>query len=101
MAGKLLGDTEVREAIKDGLLEVSELDADGVNLRSADCRIQPRSLDLTVGQIFDPPKDMHGLDNLERWPQPLMRLLSLRTRARFGIFSSCAERLSVISKCAE
>ncbi|MEL0438456.1 dCTP deaminase [Phycobacter sp. K97] len=74
MAGKILGDTEIRKAIKDGLLEVSELDVDGVDLRSADCRIQPSSLDLTVGQIFDPPKDMHGLDNLERWPQPLMGL---------------------------
>lgn len=74
MACKLLSDTEIHEAIKDGLLEVSELDPDGIDLRSADCRIQPSSLDLTVGQIFDPPKEMHGLDNLERWPQPLMGL---------------------------
>lgn len=74
MTGRLLSDAEIREAIKDGLLQVSGVDPDGIDLGKSDCPIQPSSLDLTVGQIFDPPERKHGFDNLERWPQPLMGL---------------------------
>ncbi|MEP5151989.1 hypothetical protein [Planktotalea sp.] len=74
MTGRLLGDKEIREAIECGLLEVSGLDPHNVDLESANCLIQPSSLDLTVGQIFDPPEDIHNLEEIERWPQALMGL---------------------------
>ena len=74
MAGRLLSDVEILEAIKEGLIEVSDLDAANVDLSNAQCSIQPSSLDLKVGQIFDPPKEMYDDKNLDRWPQALMGL---------------------------
>lgn len=74
MGGRLLSDAGIQQAIKNGLLEVSGLDASNLDLKDAQCPIQPSSLDLKVGQIFDPPKDMVELESTSRWPQPLMAL---------------------------
>lgn len=74
MTGRLLADGEIKKAIEDGLLEISDIDENNLDLKSPDCSIQPSSVDLTVGQIFDPPRELYELKNSDRWPQPLMAL---------------------------
>ena len=61
MSGKLLSDGEIVAAINNGYLKVSGIEPSKLNLSEKSCPIQPSSLDLHVGRIYEPPKTVFDL----------------------------------------
>ena len=66
MAGKLLTDSEILEAFKNGNIKCPELNFNDVQLGDKSCPIQPSSLDLHIGEIFVPPAKK--FDMTPKWP---------------------------------
>jgi deoxycytidine triphosphate deaminase len=66
MAGKLLTDSEILEAFKNGNIKCPELNFNNVQLGDKSCPIQPSSLDLHIGEIFVPPAKK--FDMTPKWP---------------------------------
>ena len=66
MAGYMLRDVEILQAIEDEKLKISPFDLARTDLTKRSSPVQPSSLDLQIGKVFIPPKEPADLSKVPR-----------------------------------